>query len=75
MFSAPGRVVYLVGDAVRDTLRDELPVEADLATDPPPAEVMRMFPTVIPTGIRDGTVTVRYKRHSVEITTFRAGVK
>jgi putative nucleotidyltransferase with HDIG domain len=71
VFAASGRSVYLVGGAVRDLLRGGRPADADLATDAAPGEVMRMFRSVIPTGIRHGTVTVRYKRRSIEVTTFR----
>lgn len=43
----------------------------DLATDALPEEVILMFPRVIPTGIKHGTVTVRHKGYSLEVTTFR----
>jgi tRNA nucleotidyltransferase/poly(A) polymerase len=49
----------------------------DLATDAPPEEVSAIFREarprgrVIPTGIRHGTVTVLYRNHRMEITTYR----
>ncbi len=43
----------------------------DLATDARPEEVQRMFPRVIPTGIKHGTVTVLFKGTHFEVTTFR----
>jgi len=43
----------------------------DLATDARPEEVKKIFRKVIPTGIQHGTVTVLYKGHSFEVTTFR----
>lgn len=43
----------------------------DLATDATPQEVMGLFRRVIPTGIKHGTVTILYKGHSLETTTFR----
>ncbi|MDR2802673.1 MAG: CCA tRNA nucleotidyltransferase [Treponema sp.] len=72
VFNAHGKQVFLVGGAVRDMLRGSRIVDYDLASDAKPDEVMRMFPGVIPTGIKHGTVTVRYKKHSIEITTYRA---
>jgi tRNA nucleotidyltransferase/poly(A) polymerase len=47
----------------------------DLATDAAPEEVTAIIRAakgkVIPTGIKHGTVTVFYKNHSAEVTTFR----
>jgi putative nucleotidyltransferase with HDIG domain len=75
LFAAEGRELYLVGGAVRDLLRGEKPKDWDLATDARPEAVTALFRrrryTVIPTGIKHGTVTVRYKGHELEITTFR----
>ncbi|MDR0689561.1 MAG: HD domain-containing protein [Spirochaetaceae bacterium] len=71
VFGAGGKKVYLVGGAVRDLLRGHRAQDWDLATDALPEEVMAMFRRVIPTGIKHGTVTVRYKGHSLEVTTFR----
>jgi putative nucleotidyltransferase with HDIG domain len=71
VFASRGRRVFLVGGAVRDLLRGTRQVDWDLAGDAPPEEVMRMFPAVIPTGIKHGTVTIRHKKHSIEVTTFR----
>jgi putative nucleotidyltransferase with HDIG domain len=71
VFTAHGRKAFLVGGAVRDMLRGKKCVDYDLASDAQPEEVMRMFPGVIPTGIKHGTVTIRYKKHSIEVTTFR----
>ncbi|MDR2097962.1 MAG: HD domain-containing protein [Spirochaetaceae bacterium] len=72
VFTAHGKRVFLVGGAVRDMLRGARCVDYDLASDARPEEIMRMFPGVIPTGIKHGTVTVRYKKHSIEVTTFRS---
>lgn len=71
VFNAHGKQVFLVGGAVRDTLRGAKYVDWDLASDARPEDVMRMFPGVIPTGIKHGTVTIRYKKHSIEVTTLR----
>jgi putative nucleotidyltransferase with HDIG domain len=71
VFANRGKKVYLVGGAVRDLLRSHNAQDWDLATDALPEEVITMFRRVIPTGIKHGTVTVRYKGHSLEVTTFR----
>jgi putative nucleotidyltransferase with HDIG domain len=71
VFAAHGRKAFLVGGAVRDVLRGARGADYDLASDAPPEEIMRMFPAVIPTGIKHGTVTIRRKKQSIEVTTFR----
>ena len=77
MFDERGREVCLVGGAVRDMLRGKKAKDWDLATDATPEEVMDIFRNaktrgkVIPTGIKHGTVTVIYKGHSMEVTTYR----
>ena len=63
--------MFLVGGAVRDIFRGHGAQDWDLATDALPPEVMAMFPNVIPTGIKHGTVTIRHKGVSMEVTTFR----
>jgi len=76
-FKARDKELCLVGGAVRDMLRGKKAHDWDLATDATPLEVTDIFRNaqprakVIPTGIRHGTVTVLYKRHSMEITTYR----
>ena len=64
-----------MGGAVRDMLRGKKIHDWDLATDALPEEVTaivrRAGGKVVPTGIKHGTVTVFYKKHSAEITTFR----
>lgn len=71
IFSSHGKTVYLVGGAVRDLIRGEKGQDWDLATAATPQEVMVLFRRVIPTGIKHGTVTILYKGHSIETTTFR----
>jgi putative nucleotidyltransferase with HDIG domain len=71
IFSNHGKAVYLVGGAVRDLIRGEKSQDWDLATSATPQEVMELFRRVIPTGIKHGTVTILYKGHSLETTTFR----
>jgi putative nucleotidyltransferase with HDIG domain len=74
-FNSRGKAVYLVGGAVRDMLRGEKVNDWDIATDALPDEVTGIVRSaggkVIPTGIKHGTVTVFYKKYSMEITTFR----
>jgi tRNA nucleotidyltransferase (CCA-adding enzyme) len=43
----------------------------DLATDAQPSQVKAVFPKVLPTGIEHGTVTVRHRGKSYEVTTLR----
>ncbi|MDR2783927.1 MAG: CCA tRNA nucleotidyltransferase [Treponema sp.] len=80
IFAASGRQSFLVGGAVRDMLRGEKAHDFDLATNATPEEVTAMFRsqgrgaerrTVIPTGIKHGTVTVYFRGIAFEITTFR----
>jgi putative nucleotidyltransferase with HDIG domain len=72
VLNAGGKKAYLVGGAVRDILRGKQAKDWDIATDALPEEVMALFPRVFPSGIKHGTVTVRLKGHSLEITTFRS---
>jgi len=64
-----------VGGAVRDMLRSKKIHDWDIATDAAPEEVTAIIKAakgkVIPTGIKHGTVTVFYKKHNAEVTTFR----
>lgn len=71
---AAGHATYLVGGAVRDLLRETTPKDIDLATTAHPEEILRLLSdrySVIPTGIRFGTVTVLLDDEPVEITTLR----
>jgi len=71
VFASGGKKAYLVGGAVRDMIRGRKAEDWDLATDATPQEVTSLFRKVIPTGIKHGTVTILYKGHSLETTTFR----
>lgn len=71
VFRDAGRQAWLVGGAIRDMALGKPVNDWDVATDAPAEEVARMFPRVIPTGIRHGTVTVLFKGLTVETTTFR----
>lgn len=70
-FEEAGFEAYLVGGAVRDTLRGDFASDWDLATDAKPEDVIKLFRKVIPTGIAHGTVTVHFMGKHIEVTTFR----
>ena len=68
-----GFEAYMVGGCVRDMLMGKPPGDWDVATSATPGEVQKIFSryTVIPTGIKHGTVTVILEKTPFEITTFR----
>ncbi len=70
-FHTHHRQCWLVGGAVRDLALGRVLTDLDIATDALPEEVTRMFRSVIPTGIKHGTVTVLFKGTRFEVTTFR----
>lgn len=69
-----GHECYLVGGCCRDFLLNKPPKEFDLATSAKPEQVRELFPVVIETGIKHGTVTVVLEKISYEITTFRKDI-
>lgn len=71
-FEKNGFACYPVGGAVRDLLLGKRPTDFDFTTDARPETVMKLFRSVIPTGIRHGTVTVLYRHHSFEVTSYRS---
>jgi len=66
-----GYQCYVVGGAVRSIILQKAPTDWDLATDASPEDLIKLFRTVIPTGIKHGTVTILYKGQKFETTTFR----
>jgi len=70
-FHSSGYSLYLVGGTVRDTLMARTATDWDVATDASPQQVSSLFRQVIPTGIQHGTVTIIFKGHHIECTTFR----
>jgi len=67
-----GHKAYIVGGALRDFVMGRTAcADFDVATDAAPQEIVQMFPKVIPTGIKHGTVTVLAGKYHVEVTTFR----
>jgi poly(A) polymerase len=68
----------LIGGCVRDALLDKYSDDIDIATTLVPDEVISVLTkrniTVIPTGIKYGTVTALFKGEKFEITTLRKDV-
>lgn len=62
--------VWLVGGALRDFLLGLEPKDWDLATSAGPDQIMKIFPRVVPVGIRHGTVQVHTRRRDIEITSY-----
>ncbi|HLR54731.1 MAG TPA: CCA tRNA nucleotidyltransferase [Pseudogracilibacillus sp.] len=62
---------FFVGGCVRDSLLNKGMTDIDIATSAKPEEIMELFPVVIPIGLEHGTVLIRHKQVSYEITTFR----
>lgn len=67
-----GHLAYLVGGCVRDMLMDRQPNDWDICTSALPEQVMAVFPSSRPTGLRHGTVTIYINSRSLEVTTFRS---
>ena len=70
-----GFKAYIVGGCVRDVYLDKTPNDIDIATNALPEDIIKIFKkenwTVVPTGLKHGTVTVMFKDTPYEITTFR----
>lgn len=66
-----GHKAYFVGGCVRDLLLKRSIKDIDITTSATPEEIKKIFPKVIPVGIQHGTVIVRFKKESYEVTTFR----
>lgn len=62
---------YFVGGCIRDSLLHRPVKDIDIATSATPEEMKVVFPHIIPVGMEHGTVIVRYKHKSYEVTTFR----
>ncbi len=67
-----GHLAYFVGGFVRDFLLETATEDIDITTSATPDEVLSLFESVKPTGIKYGTVTVFYGTDSFEVTTFRS---
>lgn len=62
---------FVVGGAVRDSLLHRPVSDYDVTTNACPEQVKAMFEKTIDTGIQHGTVTVRLRGRSIEVTTYR----
>lgn len=64
---------YVVGGCVRDSLLGREPRDWDLCTSAYPMEMLSLFrpENCIPTGLRHGTLSVKYGGKVYEVTTFR----
>ncbi|MEK5036204.1 hypothetical protein MKY96_32665 [Paenibacillus sp. FSL R7-0302] len=71
----PFAEAFVVGGCVRDSIIGKTPKDWDIATNLKPDVVMSLFNslsfTVVPTGLKHGTVTLIYNGEHYEITTFR----
>lgn len=68
-----GFEAWVVGGCVRDSLLGRQPQDWDVATNALPEQVEALFSgcTVLPTGLRHGTVTVVLQGSPIEVTTYR----
>jgi poly(A) polymerase len=66
-----GFQAWLAGGCVRDAILRGAPDDFDIATSARPWEVVPIFPHVVETGVRYGTVTVVGEHGDVQVTTFR----
>ncbi|WP_054957614.1 CCA tRNA nucleotidyltransferase [Paenibacillus dakarensis] len=66
-----GYEAYWVGGCVRDEYMGRQVSDMDITTSALPEVTCSIFPRVIPTGIKHGTVTVLVNGQSFEVTTYR----
>lgn len=68
-----GYKAYFVGGSLRDALLGLPLKDIDMATSAHPIDVMELFSehTILPLGLKHGTITLIYKDLPIEITTFR----
>lgn len=74
MLEAAGFEAFLVGGAVRDYVRGDLPAQDwDITTNALPEQVEQVFAGfhLIETGLKHGTVTIVIDHEPIEITTYR----
>lgn len=74
-----GQEARFVGGCVRDALLNRSITDIDLATPEPPERVMKLLAdadiTVVPTGLKHGTITAVVNKRPFEITTLRRDVE
>jgi len=66
-----GYEAYFAGGCVRDLILSRVSPDIDIATSAKPEEVTRLFPRVVPIGIKYGVVAVIWEGQCFEVTTFR----
>ena len=66
-----GHVALFAGGCVRDMLMGRSPKDIDIATDAPPARVVRLFRRTRKVGAKFGVVMVRAAGCELEVATFR----
>jgi len=66
-----GYEAFAVGGCVRDSIIGTTPHDYDVTTNALPSEVKKIFPHVIPTGEKFGTLTVLFGKEQIEVTTYR----
>lgn len=66
-----GYDAYIVGGCVRDSILGRTPNDWDITTNAKPNDIIELFDTVVPTGIKHGTVTIMIKNKGYEVTTYR----
>ncbi|MBQ7677010.1 MAG: HD domain-containing protein [Lachnospiraceae bacterium] len=71
MIESHGHEAYAVGGCVRDCILGKTPNDWDITTSARPKEIKAYFNRTIDTGIEHGTVTVRMRGESFEVTTYR----
>jgi len=71
IFEKNGHEAYIVGGYVRDYLLNRVSTDIDLATSATPLETIKLFKRTAKTGLKHGTVTILWKGHAFESTTFR----
>lgn len=67
-----GHEAFFAGGCVRDLLLGTKPVDFDIATSAPPAEVQRLFRRTVAVGAHFGVVVVLEEGCEFEVATFRA---
>ncbi len=77
--TAGGQEARFVGGCVRDALLGRAITDIDIATPEPPEQVMKLLSTagltVVPTGLKHGTITAVLNKRPYEITTLRRDVE
>src|ERR1700746_268227 len=67
-----GHVAYFAGGCVRDLGRGLAPKDFDIATEPPPEVVQKIFPQTYAVGAKFGVVVVVENGTNFEVATFRS---